>query len=56
MMLHHKVCKRVTRSRSCNITGTGKLVENEDELGILDTDDQTSDKQSTIGQREQAHG
>ena len=25
-MLHHKVCKRVTRSRSCNITGTSKLV------------------------------
>ena len=30
------------------------FVGNEDELGILDTDDQTSDKQSTIGQRERA--
>ena len=29
------------------------FVGNEDELGILDTDDQTSDKQSTVGQTEQ---
>ena len=28
------------------------FVGNEDELGIFDTDDQTSDKQSTIGQSE----
>ena len=32
------------------------FVDNENELGILDTDDQTSDKQSIVGQREQAHG
>ena len=28
------------------------FVENEDELGILDTDDQTSDKQGTAEQRD----
>ena len=30
------------------------FVGNEGELGILDTDDQTLDKQSIVGQREQA--
>ena len=29
------------------------LVDNEGELGILETDDRTSDKQRTIGPREQ---
>jgi hypothetical protein len=48
----------VTRSREVVISRerVNLFVENEVELGILDTDDQTSDKQSTAGQREQAHG
>ena len=29
------------------------FVGNEDELGILDTDDLTSEKQSTVGQKDQ---
>ena len=55
MILHHKVCKRVTRSQSIiSWERVNKFVGNEDELGILDTDDQTLDKQSTVGQREHA--
>ena len=48
----------MTRSRGVVISREriNLFVENVEELGILDTDDQTSDKQSTAGQREQAHG
>ena len=48
MWLGHEVV--ISRER------VNMFVGNKDELGILDSDDQTSDKQGTIGQREQAHG
>ena len=46
----------MTRSRGVVISRerVNFFVKNEDELGILDTDDQTSDKQRTIGQRDNA--
>ena len=58
MILHHKDCNHVTRSQGVVISRerVNLFVENEYELGIVDTDDQTSDKQSTPGQSEQAHG
>ena len=54
MILHLKDCNHVTRSRGVVISRerVNLFVENEEELGILDTDDQTLDKQSTEGQRE----
>ena len=56
MILHLKDCNHVTRSRGVVISRerVNLFVENEDELGILDTDDQTSNKKITIGQKEQA--
>ena len=44
-MIGHRVV--ISRER------VNMFVSNEDELGILDIDDQTLDKQSTVGQRDQ---